>query len=219
LLEILDMTHRMPKLALLVTLPLLGLGCSAVEGEENAGRGMRSMMKLLGAGAPAAALEAATAGRPNDFRAFGLDGSASINVDVDIPCPSGGKMKLDGSLSLDSQLGTVEGWDAYADVAVEFDLGVKFRRCKVDGVKLGGELDYSLTFDVDTTAGTASLDWSYVGDVTFRGDVEGRCTIDMHASASSGDAFSNLDVRAYAGSMCGFDAEEVSVYAELESTF
>ena len=214
------MTHRMPKLVLLATLPLLGLGCSAVEGEENAGRGMRAMMKMLGVGAPgAASLMAATDGRPDDFRAFGLDVGGSVHIDADIPCPDGGKMRLDGSATLDSQLGTVEGWDAYASLAIEFDLGVKFRRCKVDGVKLGGELDYALTFDVDSTAGTASLEWSYTGDVTFRGEVEGRCEIDMHASAQSGDAFSNLDVRAYAGTMCGFDAEEVSAFAELESTF
>ena len=213
------MTHRMPKLVLLATLPFLGLGCSDVEGEENAGRGMRAMMKLLGTGAPggAASLTAADDGRPSDFRAFGVDLDGSLRIDANVPCPEGGKMKLEGSASLNSDIGTVEGWDAYANLALEFDLGVKFRRCKIDGVKLGGNLDYSLTMDVDSTAGTASLDWSYTGDVTFRGDVEGRCEIDMHASASSGDAFSNLDVRAYAGTMCGFDAEEVSAFAELDA--
>lgn len=213
------MTHRLPKLVILATLPLLGLGCSAVEGEENAGQGMRAMMRMLGVGAPGASLMAAEDGRPTDFRSFGVDIDGGIRIDANVPCPSGGKMKLEGSATLDSQLGTVEGWDAYASLALEFDLGVKFRRCKVDGIKLGGELDYALTFDVDSSAGTASLEWSYTGDVTFHGDVEGHCEVDMHASASSGDAFSNLDVRAYTGSMCGFDAEEVSVYAELESAF
>lgn len=213
------MTHRLPKLVLLVTLPLLGLGCGAVEGEENAGQGMRAMMRMLGVGAPGAALMAAQDGRPTDFRAFGVDIDGGIRIDANVPCPNGGKMKLEGSATLDSQLGTVEGWDSYASVALEFDLGVKFRRCKIDGIKLGGELDYALTFDVDSSAGTASLEWSYTGDVTFHGDVEGRCEIDMHASANSGDAFSNLDVRAYTGSMCGFDAEEISTFAELDSAF
>lgn len=212
------MIRRMPKLVLLATLPLLGLGCGAVDGQEDAGRGMRAMMKVLGVGAPgAASLMAADDGRPNDFRAFDVGGK--VRIDADVPCPEGGKIKLDGSASLDSSLGTVEGWDAFASLALEFDLGVKFRRCKVDGVKLGGNLDYALTFDVDSAAGTATLDWSYVGDVTFRGEIEGRCEIDMHASASSGDAFSNLDLRAYAGTMCGFDAEEVSAFAELDTTF
>ena len=213
------MTHRLPTLVLLATLPLLGLGCGAVDGEENAGRGMRAMMKLLGVGAPGAALMAADPQRPADFRAFGLDASGNLEIHADVPCPDGGKMKLDGSASLDSDLGTVEGWDAYATLAIEFDLGVKFRRCKIDGVKLGGDLDYALTFDVDSATGTAALDWSYTGDVTFRGDVEGRCEIDMHASGSSGDAFSNLDVRAFAGTMCGFDAEEIATFAELDSSF
>jgi len=213
------MTHRLPKLVLLTTLPLLGLGCGSVEGEQNAGQGMRAMMKVLGVGAPGAALMAATDGRPDDFRAFGLDAGGSLRIDVDIPCPSGGKVKLDGSASLNTELGNLEGWDAYASLALEFDLGVKFRRCKVDGVKLGGHLDYALTVNADSSAGTASLDWSYTGDVTFRGDVEGHCEVDMHASAGTGDAFSNLDVRAYAGTMCGFDAEEVSAYAELEAMF
>jgi hypothetical protein len=214
------MIHRLPKLVLLATLPFLGLGCSAVDGEENAGRGMRAMMKLLGVGAPGAVMLAAEQQqRPDDFRAFGLDASGNIEIHADVPCPGGGKMKLDGSASLDTDLGTVEGWDAYATVAVEFDLGVKFRRCKVDGVKLGGNLDYALTFDVDSAAGTAALDWSYTGDVTFRGDVEGHCEIDMHASANSGDAFSSLEVRAFAGTMCGFDAEEIASFAELDSAF
>lgn len=213
------MTHRPSMLALLVTVPLLGTGCSAVDGQEDAGRGMRAMMKVLGVGAPGAALMAATDDRPDDFRAFGADIGATIRIDADIPCPEGGKMKLEGQASLESELGTVEGWETYAGIALEFDLGVKFRRCKVDGVKLGGHLDYALSVNADSTAGTASLDWSYTGDVTFKGDVEGRCEIDMHASADSGDAFSNLDVRAYTGTMCGFDAEEVSAYAELEATF
>lgn len=213
------MTHRMTKLVLLASLPLLGLGCAPVEGQEDAGRGMRSMLELLGVGAPGAALAAATDDRPDDFRAFGLDGSASLRIDADVPCPEGGKMKLEGAASLAADLGNLDGWDAYASLGLEFDLGVGFRRCKIDGIKLSGDVDYSLSIDVDTQAGAASLDWSYTGDVTFRGEVEGRCEIDMHATANSGDAFSNLEVRGYAGTMCGFDAEEVSAYAELEATF
>jgi hypothetical protein len=212
------MTHRLPKLVLLASLPLVGLGCSPVEGQEDAGRGMRSMLKLLGVGAPAA-LASASEDRPNDFRAFGFDGGASIRIDANIDCPEGGKMKLEGSASVATELGNLDGWDAYGSVGLEFDLGVKFRRCKIDGIKLGGELDYALAIDADSRTGTASLDWSYTGDITFRGAVEGRCEIDMHATASSGDAFSNLELRGYAGTMCGLDAEEVSAYAELEATF
>jgi hypothetical protein len=213
------MIHRLPKLVLLASLPLLGLGCAPVEGQEDAGRGMRTMLKLLGVGAPGAALASAAEQRPNDFRAFGLDAGASLRIDADIDCPEGGKMKLDGSASLDAELGNLDGWDAYASLALEFDLGVDFRRCKVDGIKLGGDIDYALSIDVDTQSGAASLDWSYTGDITFRGELEGRCEIDMHSTASSGDAFSNLELRGYAGTMCGFDAEEVSAYAELEATF
>lgn len=213
------MTHRMTKLALLATLPLLGLGCGSVEGQEDAGRGMRAMMSVLGTGAPGASLMAARGERPTSFRAFDLGLDGGIRIDADIPCPSGGKMKLDGSATINADLGNVDGWDAYATAALEFDLGVKFRRCKVDGIKLGGNIDYSLTMEVDSAAGEASLHWDYTGKVTFRGDVEGTCEIDMHASASSSDAFSNLEVRAFAGSMCGLDAEEVSAYAELDAAF
>lgn len=211
------MTHRLPKLVLLATLPFYGLGCGAVEGQEDAGRGMRAMMKMLGVGAPGAAMMAATDDRPDDFRAFGLDVDAGLRIDAKVPCPDGGKMKLDGAVSLASEVDGLEGWDA--SLALEFDLGVEFRRCKIDGVKLGGDLDYSLSIAADSTTGTASLEWSYTGDVTFRGDIEGSCEIDMSASASTSDAFSNLDVRTYAGSMCGFDAEEVSLYAELDAAF
>lgn len=224
------MQSRLPSLALLATLPLLGVGCSALEGQEEAGRGMKAMMGLLGAGVPAALEAAAHDGRPSavTFRAdarraeldhldpaFGLDGS--VNLDADVPCPGGGKMKLDGSVALTSEVGDLESWSAYASAALEFDLDVKFRRCKIDGIKLGGELTYALDMSVDSTAGEASVAWSYTGEVTFRGEIEGTCTIDMVASADSGDAFSNLEVRAYSGTMCGLDADEVSLYAELDS--
>ena len=111
--KILGMVHRMPKLVLVAALPLLGLGCSAVEGEENAGRGMRAMMRMLGVGAPGAALVAAEDGRPTDFRAFGVDIDGGIRIDANVPCPDGGKMKLEGQASLESELGTVEGWETY----------------------------------------------------------------------------------------------------------
>lgn len=224
------MHARSSRLALLATLPLLGLGCGAVEGQEDAGRGMQTIMGLLGSGVPAGLQAAVDDGRPTSFRggrrqeldhmlidpAFGLDGGLALSVNVD--CPSGGKMKIDGRTSLMSELGGLEGWDPYASLALEFDLDVKFRRCKVDGVKLGGDLHYALDVDVDSTAGEASLEWSYTGDVTFRGDIEGRCEIDMVASARSGDAFTDLEVRAYAGTMCGLDAEEVSAYAALDAS-
>jgi len=51
--------------------------------------------------------------------------------------------------------------------------------------------------------------------VNFRGDIKGSCEVDMSASASSGDAFGSLEVRAYGGTICGFQAEEVSGYADL----
>ncbi|MCA9649152.1 MAG: hypothetical protein H6712_02350 [Myxococcales bacterium] len=206
--------HRLPKLALLASLPLLAAGCSPLEGQDDAGRGMEAMMKVLGAGTPAA-LTAAKDQRPDDFRAFGLDIMGSVSVDADVDCPDGGKMKLEGSATLDTDLGNLDGWDAFATFAMEFDLSVDFRRCKVDGVKINGDLDYSLDIDADSTTGSATLDWAYTGEVRFSGEVKGSCEVDMHASASTGNAFSDLEVRAYAGTMCGFEAGEVAGYADL----
>lgn len=225
------MTARLASLALLAPLPLLLVGCADLEGQQDAGRGMQAIMKMLGTGNPAALAAEPDDGRPTSFRAdarrveldhlnadpllgVGLDGS--LRIDIDVPCPDGGKMKLDGTTSLVGDLDQLEDWSAYGSLAVEFDMDVKFRRCKIDGIKLGGELHYALDMDVDTAAGTASLQWSYTGDVRFKGDVEGRCEIDMVASASTGDAFTSFEVRAFAGTMCGLDAEEVSLHAELE---
>ncbi|MEX1365778.1 MAG: hypothetical protein AB1Z98_21805 [Nannocystaceae bacterium] len=209
------MLKHLPKLALLASVPLLATGCGALEGQDDAGRGMEAMMKVLGTGAPAALTAAMDDGRPDSFRAFGLELTGDVAIDVDVPCPDGGKMKLDGSASFDTDLGNLDGWDAFGSLALEFDLDVKFRRCKVDGVKIGGEMTYALDIGVDSSTGSASLAWSYVGDLRFRGDIKGRCEIDMSASASTGDAFGDLEVRAYSGTMCGLSAEEVSEFADL----
>lgn len=211
------MTYRLAPLALLTALPLLG--CGALEGQNDAERGMQTVMGLLGTGVPAGLQAAVDDGRPTSFTFRGanidpalLDVMGHLSLDFDLPCPSGGKIKLDGEASLVSEIGDLEGWDTYASLAIEFDLDAKFRRCKIDGIKIGGDLHYALDMAVDTDVGGATLEWSYIGDITFRGDIEGRCEIDIVSSAQSGDAFSDLDVRAYTGTMCGFDvAEELSV--------
>ncbi|MCX4245738.1 hypothetical protein [Paraliomyxa miuraensis] len=202
------MRIRLAPLALLTTLPLLG--CGAVEGQDDAERGMHAVMGLLGTGVPAGLQAAVEDGRPTGLAFRGaafdpalLDVTGSISLDVDVDCPNGGKLKLDGAASLDAEIGDVEGWDTYAGLAIEFDLDVAFRRCKVDGTKIGGDLHYALDVNADTDAQAVTLEWSYVGDVTFRGDIEGRCQIDIVSSANSGNAFSDLDVRAYTGTMCG----------------
>lgn len=206
--------HRFSLLAL-VSLPLLASGCSPLEGEDSAGRGMEALMKVLRVGTPAALAAAQDDGRPDDFRAFGLNITGSLDIDAKVDCPDGGKMKLDGRATLNSELGNLDGWDAFANLAIEFDLAVDFRRCKVDGVKINGDMAYALDIDADSTTASAELEWSYVGDVRFSGKAEGTCSVDMSASASTGTAFRDLEVRAYVGTMCGFEAGEISGFADL----
>ncbi|MCH9683911.1 MAG: hypothetical protein K0V04_20935 [Deltaproteobacteria bacterium] len=205
---------RAPLFAL-CSLPLLAAGCGALDGQEDAGRGMTALTRVLGVATPAA-LTAANNDRPDSFRQLGgIDFDPNLSIDTDVDCPDGGKLKLEGNAQLNTDLGDLDGWSGFGSLALEFDLDVKLRRCKVDGVKMRGDLHYSLAIDVDGTEGSASLEWGYSGDVTFRGDVKGRCEIDMFASASTGAAFSDIEVRAWAGSMCGLDAEDVSDFAEF----
>lgn len=190
----------------LIAITQLGLGC-AVEGEAEAGRAMQAMLTILGP-----KNTAATEIVPPGLHIFGLPA-----ITTTIPCPDGGEVTLDGlAWPGRTSLLYVEGWEAYEDLAVDFSVEAKFRRCKIDELKLRGKLRYSLTVEVDEISGGVLLDWHYSGSLKIRGEVQGKCEIDMHSKGTSPGAFDDIEAREHTDTMCGYDAEAIAEYAALD---
>ena len=120
----------------------------------------------------------------------GVDVDGSLDVSFD--CPGGGSYRA---------VGTYSNSEA-------FDLSVEFESCSADGIVIDGSLDLHAEVVVDENS--TRVETSYVGDLTWSGEVEGSCGIDMTASVSvvtSGDK-SDVDVEVH-GDICGYDADAV----------
>jgi hypothetical protein len=106
---------------------------------------------------------------------------------VTLRCSGGGTVTLDGEFNL-------------GDTGMSFSFGNTFSTCIERGITIEGALE---------TAGEVSLaephsgTVDYTGSLTFSGDVEGSCAVDMHGTlAASGATFN--------GTLCGFDAADVA---------
>lgn len=196
------------KTVLIPCVPLLLLGCSPVDDEDEAALGLRSLLVALGPG-PANLfpdrVEVPTEAQFRSSKAAPAD--AFVVEGVDIDCPDGGRFSLDGYV-----LPTAE--DALHPEARDFDLEARFVRCEADGMQLSGTIDYALV--VGTSPSEPALAWTYQGDLRLRGDARGTCAIDMQATGDGAEALRGLEVRAYAGTFCDFDAEDVAALASLE---
>lgn len=200
------------KLSLCVALSALGLGCTPVEGQDDAARGLRAMLVALGPGPANVFPDPVSIPRSTAFRSSDAPPAGAFVLDgTDISCPGDGKFRLDGYVTGDEEVSRLHGPDSRA-----FEFEVKFRRCSVDGVKLGGEIDYSLAASLGPTPEEPSFAWRYTGEVVFRGETEGRCEIDMEASGDTFESLRDVEARNFSGTVCGFDAEEIAALAELE---
>lgn len=206
------MIPSLSKLSLCVALSALGLGCGPVEGQDDAARGMRAMLVALGPGPANVFPDPVTISRSSAFRSSDSAPAGAFVLDgTDISCPDDGSFVLDGFVTNDEEVTGLYGPDSRA-----FEFEVSFRRCRADGVKLGGEIDYSLAAGVGPTLEEPSFEWRYTGEVVFRGEVEGRCEIDVEVSGDTLESLRDVEARSFSGTMCGFDAEEVAAQAELE---
>lgn len=154
---------------------LVSCGPGEELGEGDAQVAWGATNKALTAGQPAS-------GGPAD--SFG--GSNSYD------CPDGGTAKFNASVKLG---------DAFDTTNVNVTYTVDFQKCVVDGVKIIGELDYGVSVQTDATS--SYTEWSYNGDLIYKGDVSGTCLIDMSGSAGASAAGASVT---YEGSICGNDA-------------
>jgi hypothetical protein len=123
--------------------------------------------------------------------------NGAVAIDFSFNCLEGGTANFVGSLD-DTQTGTTT--DA------TFTYVVTFNNCVSQGVTLGGDVTYKLDISASDTSST--LEYSYVGDLSFSGDINGDCSLDMYSrittsTGASGGGSANFE---YRGNMCGNDA-------------
>ena len=113
-----------------------------------------------------------------------VDGS----LDVGLDCPDGGSYRVVGSYDTDEK----------------FDLTVAFDSCGAEGVVIDGDL--ALHAEVAVTDDSTRVSVSYEGDLTWSGEAQGSCSIDMTATV----AVESDEVDAeFHGDICGYDADAV----------
>ena len=118
---------------------------------------------------------------------------------IDVSCPEGGTVAIDGSASDE-----------------RFDLTVSFDGCRTQDVQIDGELSYA--GEASTEAGNESassrLEFQYVGELSFSGAVDLTCTIDVSGKTSTSIDGTNVQAEAELhGSICGHDAEAVASFS------
>ncbi len=132
----------------------------------------------------------------------GTPGALEASTSVDYDCPGGGSMKWD--LNVNTSLGVdINDFDPATGSSTDLDYTVTFKKCKADGVKINGQIEYVIS--AQSSAGSAATSWSYKGDLQYGGDVSGSCIIDMTGSASASAAGASVT---YSGTICGNDAGE-----------
>lgn len=117
---------------------------------------------------------------------------AEGNLAVDWSCTDGGRASISGSYDSDE----------------EFEVAIEFDGCKADGVSISGELEMHAS--VEVSEGYTHVEVDYGGTLTWSGAAQGSCSIDMNAEVTTRVSDDEVDVDvAFAGSVCGYDAEAV----------
>lgn len=150
--------------------------------EEDAQTGFAATQAVLAQGGGAA-------------QSSGANGAVSI--DFSFNCLEGGTANFVGTLD-DTQDGTNE--------EASFNYVVTFNDCVSQNVTLNGDVTYKL--EVKSTETTATVEYGYIGDISFSGNVTGDCSLDMYSkitttTGADGGGSANFE---YRGNMCGNDA-------------
>lgn len=175
----------MRRFLLLSSFSCLSLACagSADDGDaESAAQGWR---------AASAAMQQAA----GDFEAEVEPGDTDR---IDVTCPGGGTIAIDGSVSDEA-----------------FDFTISFEGCRTQDVRIDGELSYA--GEASTQAGndsaTSRLDFQYAGELSFTGAVDLTCTIDVSGKTSTSVDGTNVQAEAELhGSICGHDANAIASF-------
>ncbi|OGQ82641.1 MAG: hypothetical protein A2289_22305 [Deltaproteobacteria bacterium RIFOXYA12_FULL_58_15] len=143
--------------------------------------------------------------------------TASISRSLD--CPKGGDMDATASVSsnlrsADFDFGfELELNDCTVQVG-EFDAQGAYSLTDSE-MTLDGDMEWAFGYE-DNGDGSFELSWSYTGDVSYSGVVEGDCEFELTASMTSNANSSDplaIEVK-YDGDICGYQASEVLTYNE-----
>lgn len=168
------------------------VGCSQELSEKDAQVAFGAALTVLqSGGAMAQSSAGATPVQADDAPAFRAGAEAA--VDYDFACPGGGTARFAGSV--------VAASDETSGQAT-FTFQTDFAACKsLANITIDGNMDYASS--ISGTAEAVQLTFSMSGSLSFSGEVEGSCDIDLtlNASATAGSAGGTFE-----GSVCGHDA-------------
>ncbi|MBK8715335.1 MAG: hypothetical protein IPN32_11380 [Deltaproteobacteria bacterium] len=116
---------------------------------------------------------------------------ASGQLTFDLSCPDGGAYHLEGSYSNEN----------------DYALTLSFDDCTSEGVTIAGHLALEASISVTPTTSHVAVDYS--GELTFSGDANGSCAIDMTAEITADSSGGGSAEVEYHGSVCGFSADAV----------
>lgn len=167
--------------------------CSYELSEEDSRTAFFATQTVLAAGAAEAQGSAvATPVQADGTPAFRAGGEA--NVDFTFNCPGGGTARYTGTAVAAGDTSGAQG---------TFTLSTAFAGCKtLQNITIDGDMDYAAS--ASASDASAQLSFTMNGSLSFSGEVDGTCDIDVKiaASATPGSASGSFE-----GSVCGHDAK------------
>ncbi|HRI07825.1 MAG TPA: hypothetical protein PKW35_08415 [Nannocystaceae bacterium] len=182
----------MKKFASMMVVAMVVVGCGGDVSEDDARSGWAKTNAVLSSGGMAAQSSAGDTAQDPSYRALPV----GTSVDYQYACSGGGTLHFVGTYEVATGLGT----------DVNFTYDATFAGCDAGGVTVDGQLDYAASVSTSDTG--TSITYDYKGDLTWSGDVEGGCVIDMQGSVTTttgGVGPGSVSI-SYKGSICGYDA-------------
>lgn len=181
------MTIRLALVSLATS--VLVIGCAGPVGsQEDARSGWTRTNAVLESGGNAAQAGGATA--PTEDPVFRA--GTAVTVNYDYTCPGAGSITYNGNYYVDT----------VGSANVEFNYEAEFNKCTDgNGLTIDGLIDYALSVETSDTG--SSVVYSYEGELTWDGDVQGSCELSMNASVTTTTTSASVS---YSGSICGYDA-------------
>jgi hypothetical protein len=162
--------------------------------EEDAQKGFNAANLVLMQGGSAAQSSAA---------------NGVVAIDFTYNCLEGGTAKFVGNL---------DETDNATSTEVTFDYAVTFVDCKSQGITISGEVDYNLNVSASETASV--MEYAYLGNIVFTGEVDGNCDLDMYARVNTTNDGQSANVGyEFRGNMCGNEADSMNVSGNYNVTY
>jgi hypothetical protein len=181
--------HNRIVLSAIASLALIG--CSDQLNEEDSRVAFVAVSSALTAGAAEAQTNAGAAARTGDTPAFRDAAAGTVDYSYNVPGRRHGALRRLGA-----------GVERRARRAGGVRAGDRLRGCKtLVNITVDGGMDYAAS--VTGTADAASVTFSMNGSLSFSGEVDGSCDIDLKFSANATQGAAGVT---YSGSVCGHDA-------------